>query len=179
MTNCFGRAKAQFGVTTPFGGPTLVRHADPATARPTTIPRGWRASCADHGADSVIVAEIDYVFTRDNPLFAKARGRALALHRRGRCGGAIRVADDLLARRAELIDVLDQARIDLLAIRDIVGGKCSLAIVGAGPLRLLILDGGRPNVGAAATMANARTIRWSIGPPSRGKRVVGRGWVEI
>jgi ATP phosphoribosyltransferase len=25
----------------------------------------------EHGAESVIVADIEYVFTRDNPLFAK------------------------------------------------------------------------------------------------------------
>jgi ATP phosphoribosyltransferase len=63
------RAKTEFGVVTPFGGPTssgmLTLHCPPdAVHRLATFLR-------EHGADSVIVADIEYVFTRDNPLFAK------------------------------------------------------------------------------------------------------------
>jgi ATP phosphoribosyltransferase len=62
-------ARSQFGVATPFGGPTssgmLTLHCPP-----DAIHR-LAAFLREHGADSVIVADIDYVFTRDNPLFAK------------------------------------------------------------------------------------------------------------
>ena len=63
------RAKTEFGVATPFGGPTssgmLTLHCPPdAVHRLATFLR-------EHGAESVIVADIEYVFTRDNPLFAK------------------------------------------------------------------------------------------------------------
>jgi ATP phosphoribosyltransferase len=63
------RAKTEFGVATPFGGPTssgmLTLHCPPdAIHRLATFLR-------EHGAESVIVADIEYVFTRDNPLFAK------------------------------------------------------------------------------------------------------------
>src|SRR6516162_9392746 len=62
-------AKSKFGVAMPFGGPTssgmLTLHCPPdAIHRLAMFLR-------EHGADSVIVADIDYVFTRDNPLFAK------------------------------------------------------------------------------------------------------------
>jgi ATP phosphoribosyltransferase len=62
-------AKARFGVTTPFGGPTssgmLTLHCPPDNIH------GLASFLREHGAESVIVAEIDYVFTRDNPLYAK------------------------------------------------------------------------------------------------------------
>jgi ATP phosphoribosyltransferase len=62
-------ARSQFGVATPFGGPTssgmLTLHCPPdAIHRLAMFLR-------EHGAESVIVADIEYVFTRDNPLFAK------------------------------------------------------------------------------------------------------------
>ncbi len=62
-------AKEKFGVTTPFGGPTsselLTLHCPPDAVH------GLASFLREHGADTVIVAPIDYVFTRDNPLFAK------------------------------------------------------------------------------------------------------------
>jgi ATP phosphoribosyltransferase len=64
-----GIAKETFGVTTPFGGPTssgmLTLHCPPDNIY------GLAGFLRQHGAETVIVAEIDYVFTRDNPLFAK------------------------------------------------------------------------------------------------------------
>jgi ATP phosphoribosyltransferase len=62
-------ARNKFGVTTPFGGPTssgmLTLHCPPDAIH------ALASFLRDHGADSVIVAAIDYVFTRDNPLFTK------------------------------------------------------------------------------------------------------------
>jgi ATP phosphoribosyltransferase len=62
-------AKAKFGVTTPFGGPTssgmLTLHCPPDNIH------ALASFLRQHGAETVIVADIDYVFTRDNPLFAK------------------------------------------------------------------------------------------------------------
>src|ERR1700724_3179629 len=49
-----------------------------------------------------------------------------------------RIADDLLARRAELIELLDQARIDLLAIRHFIGAM-RVGVVGTSLTRLLVL----------------------------------------
>src|SRR2546421_4665520 len=62
-------AKQRFGVATPFGGPTssgmITLHCPPAHVHAlASFLRG-------EGAESVTVADIDYVFTRDNPLFAK------------------------------------------------------------------------------------------------------------
>ncbi len=64
-----GLAKEMFGVVTPFGGPTssgmLTLHCPPDAVHDlATFLR-------EHGADTVIVAQIDYVFSRHNPLFAK------------------------------------------------------------------------------------------------------------
>jgi ATP phosphoribosyltransferase len=62
-------AKAKFAVTTPFGGPTssgmLTLHCPPANIQ------GLASFLREHGAGAVIVADIDYVFTQDNPLYAK------------------------------------------------------------------------------------------------------------
>jgi ATP phosphoribosyltransferase len=62
-------AREQFGVTTPFGGPTssgmLTLHCPPDAVH------GLAGFLREHGADAVIVSDIDYVFTRENPLFAK------------------------------------------------------------------------------------------------------------
>jgi ATP phosphoribosyltransferase len=64
-----GRAKESFGVVAPFGGPTssgiLTLHCPPDTIY--DLARFLR----EHGADTVIVAQMDYVFSRQNPLFAK------------------------------------------------------------------------------------------------------------
>ena len=61
-------AQESFGVTAPYGGPTssgmLTLHCPPDTVH--ELARFLR----EHGADVVTVAQIDYVFSRDNPLFA-------------------------------------------------------------------------------------------------------------
>ncbi|HVY57164.1 MAG TPA: ATP phosphoribosyltransferase [Xanthobacteraceae bacterium] len=64
-----GEATQRFGVVAPYGGPTssgmLTLHCPPAQVHPlATFLR-------EHGADTVSVSRIDYVFTRDNPLYAK------------------------------------------------------------------------------------------------------------
>jgi ATP phosphoribosyltransferase len=64
-----GEAKNRFGVQAPLGGPTssgmLTLHCPPEHVH--ALASFLRA----HGAEAVAVADIDYVFTRDNPLFAK------------------------------------------------------------------------------------------------------------
>ncbi len=64
-----GLAKEMFGVLTPFGGPTssgmLTLHCPPDSVHDLA------SFLREHGADTVIVAQIDYVFSRHNPLFAK------------------------------------------------------------------------------------------------------------
>ncbi len=64
-----GLAKDMFGVLTPFGGPTssgmLTLHCPPDAVHDLA------SFLREHGADTVIVAQIDYVFSRHNPLFAK------------------------------------------------------------------------------------------------------------
>jgi ATP phosphoribosyltransferase len=64
-----GLARQSFGVVTPFGGPTaagmLTLHCPPDTVH--DLARFLR----EHGAETVIVAQMDYVFSRANPLFAK------------------------------------------------------------------------------------------------------------
>jgi ATP phosphoribosyltransferase len=70
---CDGRlvdaAKDKFGVEAPFGGPTssgmLTLHCPPDQVYALT------AFLRDNGAEAVAVADLDYVFSRDNPLFAK------------------------------------------------------------------------------------------------------------
>jgi ATP phosphoribosyltransferase len=70
---CDGRlvdmAKDKFGVETPFGGPTssgmLTLHCPPDQVYALT------AFLRDNGAEAVAVADLDYVFSRDNQLFAK------------------------------------------------------------------------------------------------------------
>ena len=61
--------KDKFRVTTPFGGPTssgmLTLHCPPDQVH------GLAIFLRDNGAPSVAVAELDYVFARDNPLFEK------------------------------------------------------------------------------------------------------------
>jgi ATP phosphoribosyltransferase len=64
-----GLAKESFGVVAPFGGPTssgmLTLHCPPDTVH--DLARFLR----EYGADTVIVAQMDYVFSRHNPLFAR------------------------------------------------------------------------------------------------------------
>ena len=62
-------AKQKFGVETPFGGPTssgmLTLHCPPAQVYALT------SFLRENGAEAVAVADLDYVFSRDNPLYAK------------------------------------------------------------------------------------------------------------
>jgi ATP phosphoribosyltransferase len=64
-----GMARQQFGVVTPFGGPTssgmLTLHCPPEYAHPLA------SFLREHGAEAVSVGALDYVYTRDNPLYAK------------------------------------------------------------------------------------------------------------
>ena len=63
------QARACFGVVSPFGGPTssgmLTLHCPPAQ-----VP-GLASFLREHGADTVSVVALDYVFARDNPLYGK------------------------------------------------------------------------------------------------------------
>ena len=63
------KAQAKFGVATPFGGPTssgmLTLHCPPDKVYALT------SFLRENGAEAVAVADLDYVFSRDNPLFAK------------------------------------------------------------------------------------------------------------
>src|SRR6187397_1463184 len=62
-------AKRMFGIETPFGGPTvtglLTLHCPPDQVYALTN------FLRENGAEAVAVADLDYVFSRDNPLFAK------------------------------------------------------------------------------------------------------------
>jgi ATP phosphoribosyltransferase len=62
-------AKEKFGVQTPFGGPTssgmLTLHCPPDQVYALT------GFLRENGAEAVAVADLDYVFSRDNPLFEK------------------------------------------------------------------------------------------------------------
>jgi ATP phosphoribosyltransferase len=63
------QTKELYGVEAPFGGPTssgmVTLHCPPANVHAlATLLR-------EKGALAVTVSDIDYVFTRDNPLFAK------------------------------------------------------------------------------------------------------------
>jgi len=64
-----GLAKNMFGVLAPFGGPTssgmLTLHCPPDAVHDLA------GFLREHGADTVVVAQMDYVFSRNNPLFAK------------------------------------------------------------------------------------------------------------
>ena len=63
------KAKEKFGVETPFGGPTssgmLTLHCPPAQVYALT------SYLRENGAEAVAVADLDYVFSRDNSLYAK------------------------------------------------------------------------------------------------------------
>jgi ATP phosphoribosyltransferase len=62
-------ARERFGVAAPFGGPTssgmLTLHCPPARVH------ALATFLRDKGAEAVTVSDIDYVFTRDNPLYGK------------------------------------------------------------------------------------------------------------
>jgi ATP phosphoribosyltransferase len=62
-------AKTSFGVVSPFGGPTssgmVTLHCPPGELY------GLASFLRRHGAETVSVASLDYVFDRANPLFAK------------------------------------------------------------------------------------------------------------
>jgi ATP phosphoribosyltransferase len=62
-------AKQRFGVVAPFGGPTssgmLTLHCPPAKVYDLA------SFMRERGAQSIIVAEIEYVFAPDNPLYGK------------------------------------------------------------------------------------------------------------
>ena len=62
-------ARRKFGIETPFGGPTvtglLTLHCPPDQVYALTN------FLRENGAEAVAVAELDYVFSRDNPLFTK------------------------------------------------------------------------------------------------------------
>jgi ATP phosphoribosyltransferase len=64
-----GEARERFGVAAPFGGPTssgmLTLHCPPARVH------ALATFLRDKGAQAVTVSDIDYVFARDNPLYAK------------------------------------------------------------------------------------------------------------
>jgi ATP phosphoribosyltransferase len=62
-------AKERFGVVAPYGGPTssgmMTLHCPP------TQVHALATFLREHGAETVVVAELDYVFARDNPLYEK------------------------------------------------------------------------------------------------------------
>jgi ATP phosphoribosyltransferase len=62
-------AREQFGVATPFGGPTssgmLTLHCPPKHVH------ALASFLRDHGAEAVSVAALDYVYARDNPIYAR------------------------------------------------------------------------------------------------------------
>src|SRR6266702_1642192 len=64
-----GEAHSRFGVETPFGGPTssgmLTLHCPPGQLY------ALASFLREHGAETVSVVSLDYVFDRENPLFAK------------------------------------------------------------------------------------------------------------
>jgi ATP phosphoribosyltransferase len=62
-------AREKFGVAAPFGGPTssgmLTLHCPPKHVH------ALASFLRDHGAEAVSVAALDYVYSRDNPLYAR------------------------------------------------------------------------------------------------------------
>jgi len=62
-------ARERFGIAAPFGGPTssgmLTLHCPPEQVQ------ALAGFLRDYGAEAVSVAGLDYVYTRDNPLYAK------------------------------------------------------------------------------------------------------------
>jgi ATP phosphoribosyltransferase len=64
-----GIAREKFGVASPFGGPTssdmLTLHCPPENVQ------ALASFLRENGAEAVSVGALDYVYTRDNPLYAK------------------------------------------------------------------------------------------------------------
>lgn len=62
-------ARERFGVVAPYGGPTssgmMTLHCPPVAVH------ALATFLREHGAETVVVAELDYVFARDNPLYEK------------------------------------------------------------------------------------------------------------
>ncbi|MGA8228326.1 MAG: ATP phosphoribosyltransferase [Xanthobacteraceae bacterium] len=62
-------ARQQFGVATPFGGPTssgmLTLHCPPREVH------ALASFLREHGAQALVIADIDYVFTAENALYAR------------------------------------------------------------------------------------------------------------
>ena len=62
-------ARREFGIETPFGGPTvaglLTLHCPPDKVYALT------SYLRENGAEAVAVADLDYVFSKDNPLYGK------------------------------------------------------------------------------------------------------------
>jgi ATP phosphoribosyltransferase len=62
-------AREKFGIASPFGGPTssgmLTLHCPPQNVH------ALASFLREHGAEAVSVAPLDYVYTRDNPLYEK------------------------------------------------------------------------------------------------------------
>ena len=62
-------ARQRFGVATPFGGPTssgmLTLHCPPREVH------ALASFLREHGAQAVVIADIDYVFTAENALYAR------------------------------------------------------------------------------------------------------------
>ena len=71
-------AKEKFGVVSPFGGPTssgmLTLHCPP------TNVHALAGFLRDNGAEAVSVGALDYVYTRDNELYAKLAAELDAPH---------------------------------------------------------------------------------------------------
>jgi ATP phosphoribosyltransferase len=61
--------KRRFGVVAPYGGPTssgmMTLHCPPGEVH------ALATFLREHGAETVVVAQLDYVFARDNPLYEK------------------------------------------------------------------------------------------------------------
>ena len=72
-------ARERFGVVSPLGGPTssgmLTLHCPPARVH------ALASFLRDKGAGGVTVTGLDYVFARDNPLYAKLEAGLNALTR--------------------------------------------------------------------------------------------------
>jgi ATP phosphoribosyltransferase len=67
--NLLAIAKQRFGVISPFGGPTssgmLTLHCAPNEVH------ALATFLRENGGETVAVAEVEYIFARDNPLYAK------------------------------------------------------------------------------------------------------------
>ena len=65
----FASARERFGVAAPFGGPTssgmLTLHCPPGRVH------ALATYLRDRGAETVTVTDLNYVFTRDNSLYAR------------------------------------------------------------------------------------------------------------